>query len=215
MIFRELSRREHVLLIAALLSGATTFYLATRFSNLRDQRRNAEFRQEVAATTLSGIHLPASEGESPAALNRRLRSAEEGLAFSESAVEKEEARFRESYRPEEFNVAVSQLAAECGVSVIQNVPVPVREVERFLGAGTAGAEEAAPLHYVVEACSQPARFRGLALEGLFENVRSFVRRLHDLERPVAVLKFEVRSLRSVATARGASGLRVDLVLGVL
>lgn len=213
MIFRELSRREHVLLIAALLLGTSTFYLATRFSDLRDQRRNAEFRQEVAETTLAGIHLPASLGESPAALSRRLQSLVEHGEEIEATVLAEESRFRERYRPEEFNVAISQLAAECGVSVIQNIPVSVREVEKFLGGD--GSGEAAPLQYVVEACSQPARFRGMALEGLFGNVRSFVRRLDELERPVAVLKFEVRSLRAVATARGAGGLRVDLVLGVL
>ena len=202
---RSMSRREHYLLLAALL-GVTALILfgvryrphAARLAGLDDQRRIAEAR-------LAGAKWPADRGE-PKRLSADCEELRAEVEKLEESLRREEARFVSRRTPasmDELRVRISELAQRHRIRLHEHRSCAEQELRAFLGRTEGDA--ASLVRFLALGEPYALRARAICFESDFAGLRGFLRDLAALEQQVVVLRFEIAAV-------AAPRLEVKLVL---
>jgi len=210
---RSLNRREHVLLLIAVLIAAGMGYSALRVRPADARLARIETRTALFRDRLKNAEWP--KAEDPEALSAVLSRLTSELEADRNHLADLEARFvprGQSGELEELLLQISALADRHAVQFRENTPCPTATLRRFLGPHHAAcATEAADLIRFLtlgEPYTRPVR--QVTLDATFQGLRGFLRDLGALPQLVVIACFEIEAAKDPLA--GQAPLRAKLLL---
>ncbi|MHC4939067.1 MAG: hypothetical protein ACYTHK_08880 [Planctomycetota bacterium] len=205
---RNLSGREHLLLMAALAVAVGFALFGFRYRPHAARLRDLSVRRELVEQQLAAARWPADAGD-PQRLSAERDALREQLGRLRDRLQDQESRFVSGGAPaamDELRVRISDLAREHRIRLIENLACPEQELREFVGLRDSAA--GGLVRFLT--LGEPYRFRArrLALETDFEGLRGFLAGLAALEQRVVVLRFEI----SVSATRGHGPTPLDIRL---
>lgn len=216
---RLLTRREHLLLLAAFAALAGTGWAALSLKESRRGIVDLRARAAGAAAAVASLRLPPEPAGDPDRMEEEAAGMREEARLLAGEVEALEAGFADLSRPglsEELQVRLSRLAGECGVEVLENAPVPAAEVADLAllggGEGRGGPGTLARL-----ACGSPwtRPVRRIHMRASFGDLRSFVDRLGEVPGRLVPVRFEIAGEPPGSAPGGRPAVQATLVVVVL
>lgn len=117
----------------------------------------------------------------------------------------------ESGQCEKMNLEISSLAQECGLLVLENMPISETDLEELKRKNRKRDDASIPL---IPEDAQVSCFRKLSVETSFYGLREFVRRINLLDRTPIVMDFKIEIVKQEWMPE-VNPLRVDFTWMIL
>ncbi len=190
---RSISRREHILLAAAVAVAAAT---AVYFPRVRPARLRIEALEEQrvqAELQVREVRWPRTPGD-PGRLVARRDALRAEVEAAREALRRAEARFVsrcDESLADELRVEISALADRHGVYVRENLACPEAALRSFVGDPGNAGDAARLVRCLTLGDPYALGARQVTLETGFAGLRGFLRDLDRLDHRVLILRFDI------------------------
>jgi Tfp pilus assembly protein PilO len=201
----KVSRREHLLLIAAMTVAVAMGYVLVRYIPLNKKIAALKAQQESKERQLKSVQWPKEPVKIKQAIEEEItavRAETEGLAAELEGLDRQLVPVNAMERMRGLEVEISTLARKHGVLIIERAPYEIESTDKKR-----------PLF--VFAQEQRRVLQRIQLEAPYHGVRGFLEELGKLPWQVTVLQFELsRKNQSEQLVYGPQRLQADLVIAL-